>query len=216
METQNIQTFVSNLIAVYRRNKKTYSILQYSQQLRRWRRFLLDPDTVISAWRQTIASAPVKICIDATQVNVHCIATGVYLKYGTETVSVIEKLSNSPKKFPLSFYFGEITCPAVETETTPTTALWSLYPVPSPVIVQAQQKTIKIPQRIAWLIAEDASRNNEECPITLQPLSPITASVTSCFHVFETEAINQSLMTKPQCPMCRYINPSVTVCFTLL
>ena len=63
----------------------------------------------------------------------------------------------------------------------------------------------KIPKRIAWLIAEAA---NDTCPISTNPISPITASVTTCFHVFETEAINEWIARNPvntPCPVCRKV-----------
>jgi SUMO ligase MMS21 Smc5/6 complex component len=63
----------------------------------------------------------------------------------------------------------------------------------------------KIPQRIAWIIAEAAKE--ELCPISTNPISPITASVTTCFHVFETEAINEWIARNPvtPCPVCRKV-----------
>jgi len=65
----------------------------------------------------------------------------------------------------------------------------------------------KIPKRIAWLIAEEAAKG-EMCPISTNPISPITASVTTCFHVFETEAINEWIARNPNntpCPVCRKV-----------
>ena len=73
----------------------------------------------------------------------------------------------------------------------------------------------KIPQRIAWIVAEDACKRGEDCSITLDAITPITAAVTSCFHVFDANAIAKWLETTPgsQCPMCK--KPAVaTVCFT--
>jgi len=64
----------------------------------------------------------------------------------------------------------------------------------------------KIPQRIAWIIAEAAKE--ELCPISTNPISPITASVTTCFHVFETEGINEWIARNPvntPCPVCRKV-----------
>lgn len=64
-----------------------------------------------------------------------------------------------------------------------------------------------IPQRIAWLIADDACKNKEVCPISTNEISPITAAVTTCFHVFESEHLSEwfarNRITK--CPVCRQV-----------
>ena len=65
-----------------------------------------------------------------------------------------------------------------------------------------------IPQRIAWLIADDACKNKEVCPISTNEISPITAAVTTCFHVFESEHLSEWFARNPvrtKCPVCRQI-----------
>jgi len=57
--------------------------------------------------------------------------------------------------------------------------------------------------RIAWIIAEDASKKGETCAITLDEVSPLTASVTSCYHVFDTKALNIWFQTNTTCPVCK-------------
>jgi hypothetical protein len=57
--------------------------------------------------------------------------------------------------------------------------------------------------RIAWIIAEDASKKGETCAITLDELSPLTASVTSCYHVFTTTALDIWFQTNNTCPVCK-------------
>jgi hypothetical protein len=76
---------------------------------------------------------------------------------------------------------------------------------PPPVI-----KTIlkPIPQRIAWLIAEESSKSKETCAITTDEISPITAAVTTCFHVFEYDSIQEWVNknpARPTCPVCREV-----------
>jgi hypothetical protein len=73
----------------------------------------------------------------------------------------------------------------------------------------------KIPQRIAWIVAEDACKRGEDCSITLDAITPITAAVTSCFHVFDADAIAKWLESTPGslCPMCKKAAVA-TVCFT--
>ena len=65
-----------------------------------------------------------------------------------------------------------------------------------------------IPQRIAWLIAEESSKSKETCAITTDEISPITAAVTSCFHVFEYESIQEWVNknpARPTSPVCREV-----------
>jgi hypothetical protein len=57
--------------------------------------------------------------------------------------------------------------------------------------------------RIAWIIAEDASKKGETCAITLDEVSPLTASVTSCYHVFDTKALDIWFQTNTTCPVCK-------------
>ena len=57
--------------------------------------------------------------------------------------------------------------------------------------------------RIAWIIAEDASKKGDKCAITLDELSPLTASVTSCYHVFTTTALDIWFQTNHTCPVCK-------------
>jgi len=91
--------------------------------------------------------------------------------------------------------------------------------VPRPVAAGAVPRNIilpeKIPQRIAWIVAEDACKRSEDCSITLDPITPITAAVTSCFHVFDADAIAKWLESTPGslCPMCKKAAVA-TVCFT--
>ena len=168
----------------------------------RWRRYLLDPDIPITLWRQNINPASVKISIDASPNLVECIAYGIYLKYGEKIVPVLQKKPSSVKNFPNSFYAGEITVTGQQDELVPGPTLWRLYPVeqlPNPVVTN--KIYLHLPQHIAWVIAEDASKNNQDCPITLNPISPITASVTNCFHTFDTQAVIQALNIKAVCPI---------------
>jgi hypothetical protein len=222
----SIQTFTSNLIAIYRPKKHTHSLLEYNEDTHKWRRFLLDPDITptIRRYRQIIRSAPVKIKIDATNEFVQCVGDGTYLKYGQKIVPVIRKLTSSIKKFPMGFYAGEIRVEGdVQHDDQVTPPLWTLYTTPTtaPQVAPTPPTTAPpsiyrknpMPQRIAWLIAEDAAKKDMDCPITLNPISPITASVTSCFHVFDTDAIEHALRLNAMCPMCRTKNATYTKCF---
>jgi len=85
--------------------------------------------------------------------------------------------------------------------------LWSMFePQQEQVPQQAQDPSHSrdetLPRRIACIIAEDAAKNNETCGITMEKIVPENSSVTSCFHVFETSAINRWLQTHTTCPLC--------------
>ena len=221
MDLRDIQTFNTNFIAIYRPKKKTYSILTWDQTFRYWKRALVDPELQpnITIARIRIAPASVSIKIDRTNSDlfVKCLVQGKLLFYGPNFVPIIEKRSSSTRNFPNGIYAGEFTCTNVHTGPVPNTntnPLWTLRPVQqidnaNPLPLVANPLPINplpvepIPQRIAWLIAEDACVRNEICSIILEPISPITSSVTNCFHVFETNAIKTWLEKNSTCPLCK-------------
>jgi hypothetical protein len=136
----------------------------------------------------------------------------------THNVPIIRKLGNSAINFPNTYYSFEFQC-TVNSILPPVDALWELAPlpiqqVPAPVPVIQRVRTPKeIPQRIAWIIAEDASKKEDTCPITLELISPLTAAVTSCYHVFDANAIASWFETHTECPVCK-TKCVTTVCFT--
>ena len=215
--TQDIQTFANRYLAIYRPNKKTYSVIEWNQQRRFWRRALLDPDhtPAINIRSHNTPSALVNINI-SPQINrqkyVRCKALDRFLFYNNIRVPIIQKCPGSEHEFVNSTFAGEFPCTTVSTEPIHTQPLWTLYPpapapaaappvpTPTPVVSNLPEA---IPRRIAWLIAEDASKNSETCSITLDEISPITASVTTCFHVFNSDAIAKWLTTNSLCPMCK-------------
>jgi len=220
MEFRDIQTFNTNFIAIFRPKKQTYSILTWDQQFRYWKRALVDPELqpTITVGRITIPPASVSIKIDRTTSNlfVKCLVQGKVLMYGTAVVPIIQKKSGSTRNFPNGIYAGEFTCTNLYTGNIPNAnTLWTLRPVPqienpvqlpiiaNPLPINPVVSVEPIPQRIAWLIAEDACVRNEICSIILEPISPITSSVTNCFHVFETNAIKTWLEKNSTCPLCK-------------
>ena len=59
------------------------------------------------------------------------------------------------------------------------------------------------PRHLVAAVLANAAANNAICPITMDPITPDTATVTSCGHVFQTEAIRHWLTTNAICPECR-------------
>jgi hypothetical protein len=149
----------------------------------------------------------------ATPVEIEVSSDGYYLVSGNTKISLVRQTGNAlPQALIKKEYtMADASLPAVETDTR----LWRLAPptageLASQTQVQAQaNQTLKpIPRRIAWLVAEDACKNKETCPITTECLSPITASVTTCFHVFETESLSEWFARHPvrtKCPVCREV-----------
>ena len=67
---------------------------------------------------------------------------------------------------------------------------------PEPVFLTAP------PEPIPLFVAE-ALLSNTECPITMDPVQKGAAAVTSCFHVFQRDAIEQWLEKHNTCPVCK-------------
>jgi hypothetical protein len=131
-------------------------------------------------------------------------ADGFYLKSGDIYIPILKARNQLSNAFMMTEY------KALETPFTITDkTLWIATQTQPPLPLHIPPLAIfqeKIPKRIAWLIAEDASKNSETCPISTNIISPITASVTTCFHVFETESINEWVQLHPintPCPICR-------------
>lgn len=77
----------------------------------------------------------------------------------------------------------------------------------APSIPPPLQPTIDvIPQHAIKLILLGALIEGETCPITTNDITLETGAVTSCFHLFDKDAINQWLNTpasRRECPVCK-------------
>jgi len=129
---------------------------------------------------------------------------GYYLQSGTNLITIIEKDGSLPQSFHTHEY--TLADPALVADLTEVD-LWNTAPPPLDVPpAPAPVAPLKaIPKRIAWLIAEEASKS-ESCPILAEPISPLTCSVTTCFHVFDHDAISEWFARNPintKCPVCR-------------
>lgn len=207
MAEQYIHQFRERYIAIYRPNKRTYTILEWVHGSNYWKRHLTDPEALaaIVLSSHSLRPAPTKInTIRSTVVQedklVKCMAGGEYLIYNGRDVAIVQKTADSIANFRPSIFAGEFlatTVPVGPIVTIP--PLWTLREVAPPVTPPARA----LPMRIAWIIAEDASKKGETCAITLDEISPITASVTSCYHVFTTTALETWFKTKSICPVCK-------------
>ena len=70
-------------------------------------------------------------------------------------------------------------------------------------VITQYNKLRPIPKDIASLIAKNAETNSVICPITMDPINSNNCSVTSCYHLFDTDAINTWLNSNPSCPICK-------------
>lgn len=78
----------------------------------------------------------------------------------------------------------------------------ALPPTPSP--QQESRTPLPIPEHVGHLLIKHAQESNDSCPITATQYSDISQlSVTSCFHVFEHEALNIWRQEHTSCPVCR-------------
>ena len=208
MTERFIHQFRDSYISIYRPNKRTYTILQWVNAQNYWKRHLTDPEHLaqIQLCTQTIPPAPTKINTirgnTATNRFVHCMASGQYLLYNGHHVAILQKRGDSVANFQPSLFAGEFPGATIPIGPEVTVApLWTLNDVVP--VIPKPVKAVAIPMRIAWIIAEDSSKKGETCAITLDEISPLTASVTSCYHVFNTKALDIWFQTNHTCPVCK-------------
>lgn len=91
-----------------------------------------------------------------------------------------------------------------------------IAPVPSPVPtssamamamaapVPVPTSTIRgLPPHIKNIVLANSISKNETCPITTEDITMENGAVTSCGHVFCSEAITRWLSSKHECPVCK-------------
>jgi hypothetical protein len=62
-----------------------------------------------------------------------------------------------------------------------------------------------LPKHVAALVIDKAIADEAPCPITMETITKGKATVTSCGHVFQTQAIRTWLNARDTCPECRQI-----------
>jgi hypothetical protein len=85
----------------------------------------------------------------------------------------------------------------------------TLIMIPSVRIVQEAAQPppqpLPLPKHVAALVIDKAVSEGAQCPITMETLTKETAAVTSCGHVFQTEALRTWLTARGTCPECRQV-----------
>ena len=207
----SIYNFLGNLIAFHRPRKNTYYLMSWSTQQRYWTtanvRANVGPIKRHGSGLHRVASYVVIRLQNGASVEIG--SNGDYLRIGECNVPVVKRVIGPP--IPLSMVnndFGGVTLGDpylrdVELWTVPPPAdpeAAAVAPAVAPAIATAAKP---LPKRIAWLIAEDAGKNGDKCAITMEPISPITAAVTTCFHCFDHESIQTWMESHTTCPQCR-------------
>jgi hypothetical protein len=130
-------------------------------------------------------------------------AQGEFLLLGTTRITLLKRISGAT--IPNAWKGHELGPLIERTGVDLAVSLWDLAPPAAPVPPPMVLGTVieAIPKRIAWLVAEEAAKHEEKCPITMEPISPLTASVTRCVHTFDAEAIASWLANHTTCPQCR-------------
>lgn len=60
------------------------------------------------------------------------------------------------------------------------------------------------PKFVSELVLRDAAAKGDTCSISLTPFGDCNSvSVTSCFHIFDTESLKVWMKTKGECPVCK-------------
>jgi hypothetical protein len=63
-----------------------------------------------------------------------------------------------------------------------------------------------IPRFVAELIKKSATEKGEACAISMNNFSECrSTTLTACYHLFETDAIDQWLRTSKKCPVCKQV-----------
>jgi hypothetical protein len=67
----------------------------------------------------------------------------------------------------------------------------------------APNKPEPIPKFVAEALLAKSVASAETCPIVMEPLTAGNTSVTSCFHIFQKDAIEEWLGKNTTCPVCK-------------
>jgi len=74
---------------------------------------------------------------------------------------------------------------------------------PRPAAESRSQRRTPFPSHLVAAVLAHAASTATLCPITMEPVTPDTATVTSCGHIFQSTAIVQWLTDHDTCPECR-------------
>lgn len=208
-----IHNFTGNLIAFHRPIKRTYIFLKWYETTRKWHRCEQEHPQISlhkSTAHDDTGEVNINIQMGRSTRNIPITADRCFLKSGTVYIPIVKKHGGALQGIQgLKEY--TVTLPHDAATYEMNVNLWMRrlpqHDVQAQILPIVPVAPEPMPQRIAWLIAEDASKRNEVCPITQDEISPITSCVTTCFHVFNTEAFQRWAQQRPAqvtpCPICR-------------
>ena len=184
-------------------------MLEWNPQNRKWVSYFEPLENLHLCRSRVTIDGIVRINI-ASAVNKHArniqvISKGYYLESGNTQITLVEKVG---LQLPAKFMKTEYT-KTDDLLTLTDMLLWTVAPPPPPPPEDPEPQLQKpLPKRIAWLIAEDSSKAQDTCPISTEVISPVTAAVTTCYHVFDHASIVQWFTMNPvntKCPVCREV-----------
>lgn len=194
--------FLVKHVALFRPQKKTFHILEWSSEKGHWFPYsgTIHPNDIRLRKSLSHTDKSIQLPLRLRPINVTC--SGKYLRvsnYEGRTVSrTIPICVKAPADtFPpsvLSYSTPYPTIPQIESHEK---LLW----IHQPVIVQPTS----IPPRIVLALAREAHDKGEVCPISMEKITPETASITSCFHIFDGESIRRWLEKSTSCPVCKEV-----------
>jgi hypothetical protein len=184
-------------------------MLEWNPQNRKWVSYFEPLENLHLCRSRVTIDGIVRINI-ASAVNKHArniqvMSKGYYLESGNTHITLVEKVG---LQLPAKFMKTEYT-KTDDLLTLTDMLLWTVAPPPPPPPEDPEPQLQKpLPKRIAWLIAEDSSKAQDTCPISTEVISPVTAAVTTCYHVFDHASIVQWFTMNPvntKCPVCREV-----------
>ena len=212
MET-SIHRFNGLLLAFFRPIKGTYYFLKWDNDKSMWVPYNQAHEPFTR--HRTTAHAPGEVVIRVqtgransnTSYNNRVRCEGKFLKLNNLRVPIAKaQRPVPPGRINMEYTFQESTPEDYSIDVN----LWSVVQPAAneaPAQQQPRKPLVPLPRRIAWLIAEDAAKNKETCSISMDEISPITAAVTTCFHVFDSASLkewfNKTQSAKKSCPVCR-------------
>jgi hypothetical protein len=218
MATVNIHNFLYNKIAVqHRRNTYTYNLFSWDEPSLIWRPVVCDMNPIFHHQSITqAATATVNITLTpwlpphtvrGNRYQRPVVCTGKFLKTtatngNVEYIPVVTMRITVPQTLKKRDYTSMDPTEPVSQDVN----LYTVRPAAPAQKVKPQQTPLTpIPKRIAMLIAEDACKKDESCPISMEVLTVDTMAVTTCFHVFNQDAIAGwfAQSDSKTCPVCR-------------
>ncbi|NBO09779.1 MAG: hypothetical protein EBV30_10685, partial [Actinobacteria bacterium] len=173
---ENIHRFDGNLLAFWRPRKRTYYFLSWKPEANRWEHYDEEhtPFTLHKTTSHERGSVIIRIKSAGPrhyQTRIHC--DGTFLLNGNLVIPIARSMlpaQGARIKREYTTVDLDPTMPYLRPQN-----LWTLPALATTVAVQKPKAKPKaIPRRIAWLVAEDACKNKESCPISMEDISPIT------------------------------------------